>query len=168
MHFLNSFRCAFRGIVYCINHERNMRIHTVAALYVFAFSFFFHLSSSEYAALFLTFAAVIMGELFNTSAEALCDRVARHFDPAVRNVKDIASGAVLTGAFFAVCVAVCLFGKPEGFARMGKYFVSHPAMAVVLAAVTAASVVFIALGPLGIRDRFRKRKAETERKERRE
>ncbi len=40
-----------------------MRIHTVAALYVFAFSFFFHLSRTEYAVLFLTFAAVIMGEL---------------------------------------------------------------------------------------------------------
>lgn len=166
MRFLNSFRCAFRGIIYCINHERNMRIHTVVALYVFAFSFFFHLSRTEYAVLFLTFAAVIMGELFNTSAETICNRVAEHFDPAVRNMKDLASGAVLTGAFYAVCVAVCLFWKPGGFTRMGAYFASRPAMLLVLAAATAVCIVYIALGPLGIRDRLIRRKVEG--KERRE
>ncbi len=37
-------------------------------------------------------------------------------------MKDMASGAVLVGAVFAVCVAVCLFWKPEGFVRMGAYF----------------------------------------------
>ncbi len=165
MRFLNSFRCAFRGIVTCVNHERNMRIHTVAALYVFAFSFFFRLNRTEYAVLFLTFSAVIMGELFNTSAETAGSRMAEHFDPAVRNMKDLASGAVLVGAFFAVCVAVCLFAKPEGFLRMGEYFSSRPAMVAVLAAVTAACIVFIVLGPLGMRDKLLKRKAE--RKERR-
>lgn len=166
MRFLNSFRCAFRGIAYCINHERNMRIHTVAALYVFAFSFFFHLNRTEYAVLFLTFAAVIMGELFNTSAEMTGDRLTEHFDPAVRRMKDLASGAVLVGAFFSVCVAVCLFAKPVGFVRMGEYFVSRPVMILVLAAVTAACIVFIVLGPLGMRDRLFRRKSE--RKERRE
>ena len=58
MRFLKSFRYAFRGIVYCINTERNMRIHTVIALYVFVFSFFFHLTRVEYAVLFLAFAQV--------------------------------------------------------------------------------------------------------------
>lgn len=165
MHFLNSFRCAFRGIVYCVNHERNMRIHTVAALYVFAFSFFFHLSRTEYAILFLTFAAVIMGELLNTSAERIGNRISEHFDPAVRDMKDLSSGAVLAGAFFSVCVAVCLFAKPQGFVRMAEYFGIHPVMILVLAAVTAVCIVFVAIGPLGMRDRLLRRK--TERKEHR-
>lgn len=162
MRFLNGFRCAFRGIVYCINHERNMRIHTVAVLYVFAFSFFFHLSSTDYAVLFLTFAAVMMGELFNTSAETICDRMAEHFDPAVGVMKDLASGAVLAGAFFAVCVAVCLFREPAGFLRMGRYFVSNPPMILVLAAAVAVSIIYIELGPLGMRDRLFRRSAEKE------
>jgi diacylglycerol kinase len=139
-----------------------MRIHTVTALYVFAFSFFFQLDRTEYAVLFLTFAAVIMGELFNTSAETISDRVAGYFDPAVGMMKDLASGAVLVGAFFAVCVAVCLFWKPDGFRRIWQYFVSRPPMILVLAAVTAISIAFIEPGPLGMRDRLRKRKAERE------
>lgn len=139
-----------------------MRIHTVTALYVFAFSFFFHLSRTEYAVLFLTFAAVITAELLNTSAETICDRMAEHFDSAVRATKDLASGAVLTAAVFAVCVAACLFWKPDGFRRMGEYFAARPPMLLVPAAATAVSVVFIALGPLGIRDRLFRRKAERE------
>lgn len=167
MRFLKSFKYAFRGIVYCINNERNMRIHTVAALYVFAFSFFFHLSRTEYAVLFLTFAVVWMGELFNTVAEELSDLAAASFNPVVRIIKDMASGSVLVGAVFSVFVGVCLFWKPAAFVRMVGYFGSNPVMIAALAAVTAASLVFICMGPLGIRDHARKRKAENERNEHR-
>ena len=164
MRLLNSFRYAFRGIIYCINNERNMRIHTVAALYVFAFSFFFHLSSAEYGVLLLTFAIVMMGELFNTAAEDLSDITVTGFSPVIRGVKDMASGAVLVGAFFAVGVAVCLFRSPESFVAIRDYFVQRPAMLAALAATGVLSTVYVVLGPLGIRDRFRKRKARRERK----
>ena len=107
MRFLKSFRYAFRGIIYCINNERNMRVHTVVALYVFVFSFFFHLTRAEYGVLFLTFAQVIAAELFNTVAEELSDFSAASFNPVVRIVKDMASGGVLVGAVFSV-----YFGGP--------------------------------------------------------
>ncbi len=157
MRFLKSFQYAVRGFVYCINNERNMRIHTVVAVYVFAFSFFFRLTRAGYAALFLTFACVMAAELFNTVSEELCDMIASSFHPAVRIIKDMASGGVLVGAFFAVCVGISLFWQPEGFRRMAGYFLSKPAMAAVLLLFTAGCAVFIALGPLGIRDRIRGR-----------
>lgn len=160
MYLLNSFRCAFRGIGYCINHERNMRIHIVVALYVFAFSFFFHLNRTQYAVLFLTFAAVFMGELLNTSAETICNRMAEHFDSGIRKIKDLASGAVLMGALFAVGVAVCLFWKPADFRLMINWFVQRPGMIALVCAAMAVCLVFIALGPLGVRDRLFKKKAE--------
>lgn len=158
MRFLKSFKYAFRGIIYCINNERNMRIHAVVALYVFAFSFFFGLSRTGYAVLFLTIALVWMTELFNTVAEELSDLVAPSFNPVVRIVKDMASGAVLVCAGFSVFVGICLFWRPAIFARIGAYFCSNPVMLGLLAAVSAASVVFIVLGPLGIRDRIRLKK----------
>lgn len=168
MRFLKSFKYAFRGIVYCINNERNMRIHTVMALYVFAFSFFFHLNRTQYAVLFLTFSAVWMGELFNTVAEELADMAAASFNPVVRIIKDMASGAVLVGAVFSVFIGICFFWKPAVFVSMVGYFASNPVMIAVLAAFTAASIIFIVVGPLGIRDHARKRKAESERNEHRE
>ncbi len=160
MRFLKSFQYAFRGIVYCVNNERNMRVHTVAALYVFAFSFFFGLSRTGYAVLGLTVAMVWVAELFNTVAEELSDLVAPSFNPVVRIVKDMASGGVLVCAAFSVLVGVCLFWRPEVFARIAAYFAAKPAALLLLAAVTAASVVFVVLGPLGIRDRVRHRKRD--------
>ena len=160
MRFLKSFKYAFRGIVYCINNERNMRIHTIAALYVFVFSFFFGLSRTGYAVLFLTVALVWRAELFNTVAEELSDLVAPSFSPVVRIIKDMASGSVLVCAAFSVFVGVCLFWRPEIFARIAAYFAAAPVMLLLLAAVTAASVVFVVLGPLGIRDRVRYKKRD--------
>ena len=158
MRFLKSFKYAYRGIVYCINNERNMRIHTVVAAYVFVFSFFFPMSRGRYAALFLTFAAVFMAELFNTVAEELSDMVAASFHPVVRIVKDMASGAVLVGAVFAVCVGVCLFWNPGVFWKILLFFAQRPAVIVLFVLATAAGVVYIVLGPLGIRDFFRKKR----------
>ena len=158
MRFFKSFKYAFRGIVYCINNERNMRIHTVAALYVFVFSFFFKMSRTSYAILFLTVASVMMAELFNTVSEELSDMAAASFNPVVRIIKDMAAGGVLVCAFFAVAVGVCLFWQPASFVKIISFFISSPPMFLVLLCVTALSVAFIALGPIGIRDLIRKKR----------
>lgn len=158
MRFLKSFKYAFRGIVYCINNERNMRIHTVAMLYVFVFSFFFEVSRTSYAVLFLTFSSVIAAEIFNTVAEELSDMAAASFHPVVRIVKDMAAGAVLVCAFFAVVVGLCIFWQPAAFAKMVVFFASGPLMPVLLLLSAVLSVAYVILGPLGIRDIIRKKR----------
>ncbi|MDE6725297.1 MAG: diacylglycerol kinase family protein, partial [Ruminiclostridium sp.] len=50
----DSFKCAFKGITFVLQHERNMRIHLVAALYVAFFSAFYSFSRSEIALLVIT------------------------------------------------------------------------------------------------------------------
>ena len=158
MRFLKSFKYAFRGIVYCINNERNMRIHTVAALYVFVFSFFFEMSRTSYAAVLLAVAMVMTAELFNTVAEELCDMTAASFHPVVRIIKDMAAGAVLVCAVFAAAVGVCVFWQPASFLGILRYFASNPLMLLLLAAVTAVCIVYIVMGPIGIRDYIRRKR----------
>ena len=158
MRFFKSFKYAFRGIVYCINNERNMRIHAVTALYVFAFSFFFHLTRAEYAALFLTFAMVLTAELFNTVAEELSDLCAASFNPVVRIVKDMASGGVLLGAGFSVAVGICLFWRPAVFPSILAFFAQRPLRLLLLLLSLAAAGFFVALGPIGVRDRVKRQR----------
>ncbi len=158
MRFLKSFKYAFRGIVYCINNERNMRIHTVAALYVFVFSFFFEMSRARYAAVILTIAMVMMAEMFNTVAEELSDMAAASFNPVVRIVKDMAAGGVLICAVFSVLVGVCIFWQPASFIKIAKFFISNPLMILLLVLMTVISVVYIVMGPTGIRDHIRKKR----------
>ena len=73
MSFLKSFKNALKGIIYCINYEKNMRIHTVIALYVLTFSKYFNLSIEKYSILLLTIALVISLELINTCVENITD-----------------------------------------------------------------------------------------------
>ncbi|MBC8532941.1 diacylglycerol kinase family protein [Yeguia hominis] len=142
-----SFRDAFRGIGYGITQERNMRIHTVAALYVFVFSFFFELSFGQYAALFLTIALVMAAELLNTAIEKLADAVNDQYDPLIGKVKDLAAGGVLVCALFAVAVGVVLFWRPESFRFLWSWFCARPWMVGVLAVLTALAVCYIVRGP---------------------
>ena len=48
-HFslIDSFKCAFKGVFFVICHERNMRIHIVAALYAAFFSVFYEFSQGQ-------------------------------------------------------------------------------------------------------------------------
>lgn len=158
MRFFKSFKYAFRGFIYCVNNERNMRIHTAAAVYVFAFSFFFGLSRTQYAVLFLTFSSVIAAELLNTVAEELSDMAAASFNPVVRIVKDMASGAVLVCAGFAAAIGICLFWRPEKFAGIAGFFVSRPAMLAAFVFFSVITGIYIVMGPIGIRDFIRKKK----------
>lgn len=160
MRLFKSFKYAFRGIVYCVNNERNMRIHTVAALYVFVFSLFFEMSRTSYAAVFLAVAMVMAAELFNTVAEELCDMSAASFNPVVRIVKDMAAGAVLVCAVFAVAVGICVFWQPAAFLQIFQFFTSKPLMLLALAVSLVISIVFIISGPTGIRDRIRRKREE--------
>ena len=159
MSFLRGFQAAFRGFVRCINTERNMRIHTVVALYVFVFSFFFELSAAGYATLFLIFGIIMALEIVNTGLEALADQISPGYNPVVKVVKDIAAGSVLIMAIFAVAVAIVLFWQPMGFVRMYEYFcIDLPMMWLPLVVVSALCLWYIAKGPLGMKHFFFKRK----------
>ncbi len=150
MKFLKGFLYAFRGILYCINHERNMRIHTVATLYVLLFSPFFELSRGQYALLLLTMAGVMSAEAVNTALERLTDLSSPDYHPLARAAKDVAAGAVLIVAIFAVLVGVCLLWQPAAFVRMFDFFTQKPWTLVLLALTLPVVLLYIVKGPKGI------------------
>lgn len=164
MRFFKSFKYAFRGIVYCINNERNMRIHTAAALYVFAFSHFFEITRTGYAVLLLTFALVMAAELFNTVAEEITDMIAASYHPVARIIKDLAAGGVLMCALFAVGVGICLFWQPESFLRILRFFMDRPWRIAAFLASLIVAALYVIQGPIGIRDFCMRKKNENKEK----
>ena len=153
--FLKGFRYAFAGIGRCILEERNMRIHTVAVFYVLLFAPFFHLTRGEWSILFLTMALVLAAECVNTAVERLCDRIGKEYNPLIKAAKDIAAGAVLICAAGAVCVALCLFWRPEVFWQIGLWFADRPwaLAALILSAVCLFLYCFLGLPRLSKADR---------------
>ncbi len=161
MSFFKAFKYAFCGIIYCIKNERNMRFHTVAALYVLVFARFFAFSRAELALLMLTIGGVMTAEAVNTAIEELCDRVSTKYSPLIKYAKDAAAGAVLISAVFAAVTGIILFGNFEGLSTMYNFYVSHPPNLCGIILLTVVSVIFIVLGPCGIKKLLFKSKKKT-------
>ena len=151
---LKSFRDALRGIIFCLYNERNMRIHTMAVVYVLFLSLFFGLSRAEYAILFVTIALVVTAEMINTSIEVLTDIGAPQYNSASRVAKDVAAGGVLVTAIMAVVVALCLFTRADGFVRLYAYFTGAVYRIPVLIVSIFASMVFVFVGPADIKNKI--------------
>ena len=138
-----SFVYAARGIIYCMRHERNIRIHIVALLYVLYFSTFYDFSRAEYALLILICAVVIGFELINTAIEVVIDKVSPRFNVFAMMGKDIAAGGVLIGAIGAVIIGVILFWDIEKFELIFNYFTENFYRPIILAITIIISIIFI-------------------------
>lgn len=147
MSFFRGFKYAWRGIIYCIKNERNMRFHTVAALYVLIFARFFNFTREALAVIMLTIGIVMALEAVNTAIEELCDKVSPEKNEFIKHCKDAAAGAVLIAAIFAAVVGIILFGNIDGLLTMYNFYISHPINLSVLVLSGVGAVLFIALGP---------------------
>lgn len=158
MAFFKGFKYAARGIWLCIKNERNMRIHTVVAVYVLVFARFFALSKQDFILLLLTFASVMCAEMLNTACERLCDLSCEKYSRLIRCIKDIAAGAVLICALFSVVIGIVLFSDFEGYIRIFNYYIAYPWLLVPLLLSLVLSVLYIVWGPVRLVQRLKPRK----------
>jgi diacylglycerol kinase (ATP) len=106
---MKSFRDAFRGIGFAIRTQKNMHIHLIATGLVLALGFCFSISKTEWALLTFAIGLVLVAETFNTSIEKLSDCITKDYDKNIGIVKDVAAGAVLLAAIFAVGIGLLVF-----------------------------------------------------------
>ncbi len=150
MRIFKSFVLAFSGIIHCIINERHMRIHTIATLYVFVFSMFFDFTRIEYMILCLTVSLILSCEMMNTAIEEITDLSSSSYNPFAKVAKDIAAGAVLLSAIFAVVIGVFLFWQPEYFPDIISFFFCPLWRFILLLFSIALSLYYIFSGPTGI------------------
>lgn len=148
MRIIKSFQYAVRGIKYCINNERNMRIHSIAAIYVLIFSYFFELSKPEIIMLILTILSVISAEMVNTAVEGLSDIFVSEYNAAAKNIKDVAAGAVFASATVSVVVGIILFSDIGAYFKIFNFFCLYPISAIILGIFTLFSILYIYYGPV--------------------
>lgn len=145
LSFLKSFVYALRGIGHCIVHERNMRFHLVAAGYTLYFSKFYRFNRGEFLLLLGVIALVMICEAVNTAVEATVDLYTQEYRENARIAKDVAAGAVLLSAIFAVIVGILLFWNPVVFSEIWNYFAVMPWRLIGFLITMAAAFGFIFL-----------------------
>ena len=108
-NLLNSFVAAFQGIVYAVHRERNMRIHLLAAFLVIAASLYFQVEKWEWMFILAAVFLVLITEMINTALERVVDLSTRKYHDLAYTAKNVAAGAVLFAALFAIAVAALVF-----------------------------------------------------------
>ena len=108
---LDSFNYAFEGIIHVLRTQRNLRIHFLAAVLVFAGAIAVGVSRLQLIALLIAIAFVLVAEMLNTAIEGVIDVSTTSFDPNAKLAKDIAAGAVLIASATAVAVGFLVFSS---------------------------------------------------------
>ena len=150
-----SFVYAFRGITYCIAHERNMRIHLCFTAFMFGFLTvhdFFEVSRTQLAVLIATCALVLALECVNTAVEKAVDLETKEKNPLAAIAKDAAAGAVLVAAIGSVAVGLSVLYQPAAFSAMIEYYKENIPVLIALIVSVAAGVVFVFAGPHKIKE----------------
>lgn len=107
--FIDSLHTAFSGFLYCLAHERNMKIHIFIAVTALFFAWYFTLNAIEFIVLVLTIGFVLFAEMINTALEIFTDLVSPGYHPLAGIIKNVAAGAVLLTAFISLVVGCILF-----------------------------------------------------------
>ena len=156
---LKSFKFALSGIARAVCTEGHLRFHLVAAVYVLVFSAFYSFAAAQIAVLIMLIALVITAELINTALENICDLITNEQNQFIKNAKDMAAGAVLALSVGAAVIACIFFLDFAVILNIFTFFAERPLLLALLIISAIISVIFVWLGPYGIRDRlFRKRK----------
>lgn len=106
---LRSFTFAFKGIYSLFRNENNARVHLLASFLVVIAGFAYELNRSEWIWIALAVTLVWICEAINTAIEKLVDLVSPEINPKAGTIKDLAAGAVLLAAIFALIVAGIIF-----------------------------------------------------------
>lgn len=130
-----------------------MRFHIVSGFYVFVFSLFYNFSPTQIALLIVLVATVIALETLNTCIEELSNLCADRYEVLVRFAKDAAAGAVLVVSLAAVAVGIIFFFDLAVIQRILCFFADNVFLLALLVLSAVASVIFIAVGPVGVNEK---------------
>lgn len=105
---IRSFSYATEGMRLAVKVDQNVRVHLVIGMIVLASSFF--LKVDTYELLFILFAIffVLITEMVNTAIEEMTNLIINEHRMEAKIAKDVAAGAVLLAAIFAVIVGIII------------------------------------------------------------
>ncbi|MCI0569769.1 MAG: diacylglycerol kinase family protein [Myxococcaceae bacterium] len=139
--FLASFGHAWNGLVHTAVHQRNMRVHVVAALLVCLVGSGLPLGLAEQVILIFCILFVFFAEILNSALEALVDLATEVLHEKARVTKDAAAAGVLVLTLGTVVVfAALLVHNRELILTSGPIIRRQVGLGVPLAACTALLV----------------------------
>lgn len=104
-----AFVNAINGIVHFFITERNGKIHAAATVVVLIGGFYFQLTVGEWCSILLCIGSVLVTEMMNTAIEYICNIVEPNYDIRIKQIKDMAAGAVFITTIVSIIIGLIIF-----------------------------------------------------------
>jgi diacylglycerol kinase len=105
----DSFRNAWRGVVYVFSKEQNFRIEAAAAAAVTLTMLILPVKRWEAVVLFFVILLVLILEVLNTMVERLVNIFRPKMHPYAGKIKDLMAAAVFLAALGSVIIGIVIF-----------------------------------------------------------
>lgn len=106
---IDSFRYAFKGLVFSYKLNRSFRIQIVISILVIIASLFFRISPFEMGILGVMIILVLVCEMLNTAIEEVVNLIAKDYKIEAKIAKDVGAGMVLLASLGSVIVGILVF-----------------------------------------------------------
>lgn len=97
------------GLWRLVSKEESIQVQLGLFFVTIALGFYFQISTNEWLFQILAFGLIFITESLNTSIEEICNYVQPNIHPKIKEIKDIAAGAVLFSAIFAFMVIAIIY-----------------------------------------------------------
>ncbi len=119
--FFGSASHAWNGLIHTVVHQRNMRVHVLAAFAVSLVGSGIPLGLAEKVTLVFCVLLVFFAEILNSALEQLVDLATQEFDQKAKIAKDAAAAGVLVLAIGTVVIfSVIIFHNRETIAAFER------------------------------------------------
>ncbi len=105
---LRKFKVAFRGLFFSFSHKA-VFIQILLAALAMLFGLIINLNYIEWLTFILCIGIVIGLEIINTAIENICNLIDKNYNEDIRNIKDMAAGAVLCVSIMSVIICIVIF-----------------------------------------------------------
>jgi len=115
--FKQGFINAFAGVYWAFRSQLNFRFHILGLIFSIALGLVLKINYYEWLLVLTVITGVLTLELVNTSLEQTTNAITKEYNLTIKRAKDTAAAAVLTYAFYAIIVALLIFGP-----KLVQYF----------------------------------------------
>jgi diacylglycerol kinase (ATP) len=127
--FIGSAVHAWNGLIHTVVHQRNMRIHVLAAVAVSLVGSGIPLGLAEKVTLIFCVLLVFFAEILNSALEQIVDLATQEFDEKAKIAKDAAAAGVLVLAIGTVVIfSAIVFHNRETIAAFQKMVLRQMAL----------------------------------------
>jgi diacylglycerol kinase len=109
VHWINKFRCAFRGLGYGVAGQSSFCVHLPSAIAVMVLAYWLRCALWQWCVLGLCIGLVLSLELVNSALELLARGLCHEPNPLVGKALDVASSAVLVAATTSLIIGIAIF-----------------------------------------------------------